>query len=61
MFGNQDASSIKKLDSYDQLLDANGELNASILSDYTINAQSLYEVVIEGIVYDVGGRANKVK
>ena len=61
VFGNPDASPIKKLDSYDQLLDENGELNASIFSDYTVNAQSLYEVIIEGTVYDVGGRANKVK
>ena len=61
VFGNSAISSTKEMDSFERKLDQNGELSASILSDYSFNTQSLYDVVIEGTIYDVGGRANKVK
>ena len=60
IFGSSRSTTTKELDSFGQPLDGNGELKVSVLSDYQFEKDKLYDVVIEGTIYDVGGRANKV-
>ncbi len=59
-FGSSNTVTTKELNSFGQPLDENGELNVSVVTDYQFENDKLYDVVIEGTVYDVGGRANKV-
>ena len=60
IFGSSNTTTTKELDSFGQPLDLNGELKVSVISDYQFENDKIYDVVIEGTVYDVGGRANKV-
>ena len=42
-----------------ETLDADGQMTTTVLSKYEADPSRLYEVLIDGTVFDVGGRANK--
>ena len=59
-FGSGAASKVTIVgDEFEELLDSKGQMTASLLSDYTADSTQLYEVLVQGTVFDVGGRANK--
>ena len=61
IFGNKNNSLTSEVDSFTGALDDDGEFTTSLLAEYQFEKDRLYDVVVEGTVYDVGGRANTVK
>ena len=61
IFGNKNNSSTSEMDSFGEALDHNGEFTASIFTDYQFESDRFYDVVVEGTIYDIGGRANTIK
>ena len=61
IFGNEANSLTSEVDSFTGVLGDSGEFATSFMVDYQFEKDRLYDVVVEGTVYDVGGRANIVK
>ena len=60
-FGTKVDSSVVELDQFGGKLDETGTFAAITFTDYVLQENALYEVQIEGNVFDIGGRANKAK
>lgn len=59
-FGTDKKSTVTALaNEFDGTLDAKGNFKAVLSTDYVAEAASLYEVDINGVVFDIGGRPNK--
>ncbi len=59
-FGTDTKSTVTALaNEFDGTLDANGNFKAVLITNYTAEASSLYEVNVDGVVFDIGGRPNK--
>ena len=59
-FGNSPDVTVTAIgDVYAETLDKDGQLTATLVSDYQADPSRLYEVLIDGTVFDVGGRSNK--
>ena len=61
-FGKNDAATSVELNTYSNLtLDSNGKANKIIKTKFASKPTDLLEMHIKGIVFDIGGRANKAQ
>ena len=61
VFGNVGSSTTTALNEFQSELDMEGKMAATLLTDFDTDPSRLYEVSIDGTVFDVGGRANKAR
>ena len=61
VFGNVGSSTTTALNEFQSELDMEGKMAATLLTDFDTDPSRLYEVSIDGTVFDVGGRANTVR
>ena len=61
-FGNKNDQTITSIaDEFGQKLSDTGKISFEFLTDYDIDETKLYEVLVEGTVFDIGGRANSTE
>ena len=58
VFGDGGSSTVAALDEFEAVLDVDGQMSKTLFSDFDTKPSRLYEVLISGTVFDVGGRAN---
>ena len=58
IFGTAESVTTKNADKYDAVLPENGIWKYEFFTDYLTEKNALYEVLIQGTVFDVGGREN---
>jgi uncharacterized protein YfaS (alpha-2-macroglobulin family) len=59
-FGDNAAVKVTAIgDVITETLDESGQITTNLLSEYEADPSRLYEVLVDGTVFDVGGRANK--
>ena len=61
IFGSGTSRTIAALQEFEADLDEEGQMSATLFTDFNTKASQLYEVLINGTVFDVGGRANTTK
>jgi uncharacterized protein YfaS (alpha-2-macroglobulin family) len=61
IFGNGTSTTIAALEEFESDLDEDGQMSATLFTDFNTKASQLYEVLINGTVFDVGGRANTTR
>ena len=61
VFGNVGSSTTAALNEFQSELDMEGKMAATLLTDFDTDPSRLYEVSIDGTIFDVGGRANTAR
>ena len=61
VFGDDSNGTVTALNEFEDALNGEGQMSATLFTEFKFKPSKLYEVLINGTVFDVGGRANTTK